>query len=65
MRITMRVHTLTLDRDTDVPMATLYRRDNVKIARKQGWTDRITIPAGKLRLGDLVEITVAPLDVSE
>ena len=58
MRITMRVHTLTLERFGTTPMATLYRHDHVKDTKARGWADRLVIPADGLDLGDIVEVTI-------
>jgi len=62
MKLTMRVHSLSLAAHTDTPMATLYRYDGVKSRKEQGWTDRMTIPAGSLKLGDLVAVTIERID---
>ena len=58
MRFTMRVHSLTLTDESRQPVATLYRFDDVKRQRTRGWTDRFTIPAGDLALGDVVHVTI-------
>jgi len=65
MIITMRVHTLTLDQNQRRPTATLYRYDGVKSRKERGWTDRMTIPAGDLALGDLVRVTIERIDDEE
>jgi len=62
MKLTMRVHSLSLAEHTNTPMATLYRCGAVKSRKERGWSDRITIPAGDLGLGDLVAVTIEPID---
>ena len=54
----MRIHSLTLTAESRQPVATLYRFDDVKRLRTRGWTDRFTIPAGDLALGDVVHVSI-------
>ncbi len=65
MIIRMRVRTLSLEPNQRRPVATLYRYDGVKAQKRQGWMDRISIPAGDLALGDLVTVTVERIDDDE
>lgn len=58
MRFTMRVHSLSLTDGSRQPVATLYRFDDVKRQRTRGWTDRFTIPAGDLALGEVVHVFI-------
>jgi hypothetical protein len=60
MKITMRVHVLTLPTGSMTPLATLYRIDDVKRTRQQGWTDRITLSDADLQLGDIVTVSIEP-----
>jgi hypothetical protein len=60
MNVVMKVHSLSLDRDTGRHLATLYRHDAIKERRQRGWIDRVTMPAADLQLGDLVDVTVTP-----
>jgi hypothetical protein len=60
MNVVMKVHSLSLDRDTGRHLATLYRHDAIKERRQRGWIDRVTMPAEDLQLGDLVDVTVTP-----
>ncbi len=58
MQITMRVHSLTLGANDTEAAATLYRFDGVKARKERGWIDRVTVPAGDLRLGEIVTVTI-------
>jgi hypothetical protein len=58
MKLTMRVHSLSLPIGTRSPQAQLYRVDDIKRRRESGWTDRITLHGTDLQLGDIVIVTV-------
>lgn len=58
MKLTMRVHSLSLPIGTRSPQAQLYRVDDIKRRRESGWTDRITLHNTNLELGDIVIVTV-------
>jgi hypothetical protein len=58
MKLTMRVHSLSLPIGTRSPQAQLYRVDDIKRRRESGWTDRITLHDTDLQLGDIVIVTV-------
>ncbi len=57
MKLTMRVHSLTLPIGTRSPQAQLYRVDGVKRRKESGWTDRITLHNTDLELGDIEIVT--------
>jgi hypothetical protein len=56
MKLTMRVHSLSLPIGTRSPQAQLYRVDDIKRRRENGWTDRITLHGTDLQLGDIVTV---------
>jgi hypothetical protein len=58
MKLTMRVHSLSLPIGTRSPQAQLYRVDDIKRRKESGWTDRITLHDTDLELGDIVIVTV-------